>query len=92
MYKKEQLRKAQEALSIIVGYMRGLARMIAKEEKDDPDHDVSHLYKTLDSMQGFVVSRVEKMKLATEKLAEFEKSGQTLEIRASLRPAGKNRP
>jgi hypothetical protein len=74
IYKKEQLRKAQEALSIIVGYMRGLARMIAKEEKDDPDHDISHLFKTLDSMQGFVTSRVEKMKLATEKLAEFEKA------------------
>jgi hypothetical protein len=74
MYKKEQLRKAQEALSVIVGYVRGLARMIAKEEKEDPDHEISHLYKTLESMQGFVISRVEKMKLATEKLAEFEKA------------------
>jgi len=74
MYKKEQLRKAQEALSVIVGYVRGLARMIAKEEKEDPDHDISHLYKTLESMQGFVVSRVDKMKMASEKLAEFEKA------------------
>lgn len=74
MYKKEQLRKAQEALNVIAGYVRGLARMIAKEEKEDPDHDISHLYKTLESMHGFVVSRVEKMKLATERLAEFEKA------------------
>jgi hypothetical protein len=74
MYKKEQLRKAQEALGVIAGYVRGLSRMIAKEEKEDPDHDVSHLHKTLESMQGFVCSRVEKMKLATEKLAEFDKA------------------
>ncbi len=74
IYKKEQLRKAQEALSVIVGYVRGLARMIAKEEKDDPDHDISHLYKTLDSMKAFVDSRVEKMKVATVNLAEFEKA------------------
>lgn len=74
MYKKEQLRKAQEALSVIAGYVRGLSRMIAKEEREDPDHDVSHLHKTLESMQLFVYSRVEKMKLASEKLAEFEKA------------------
>jgi hypothetical protein len=74
MYKKEQLRKAQEALCVIAGYVRGLSRMIAKEEKDDPGHDISHLHKTLESMQGFVCSRVEKMKLATEKLAEFDKA------------------
>jgi hypothetical protein len=74
MYKKEQLKKAQEALSVIAGYVRGLSRMIVKEEKEDPDHDVSHLHKTLESMQGFVFSRVEKMKLATEKLAEFDKA------------------
>jgi hypothetical protein len=74
MYKKEQLRKAQEALCVIAGYVRGLSRMIAKEEKEDPDHDVTHLHKTLESMQGFVFSRVEKMKLATEKLAEFDKA------------------
>jgi hypothetical protein len=74
MYKKEQLRKAQEALCVIAGYVRGLSRMIAKEEKEDPDHDVSHLHKTLESMQVFVFSRVEKMKLATEKLAEFDKA------------------
>jgi len=74
MYKKEQLRKAQEALCVIAGYVRGLSRMIAKEEKEDPDHDISHLHKTLESMQVFVFSRVEKMKLATEKLAEFDKA------------------
>lgn len=74
MYKKEQLKKAQEALSVIAGYVRGLSRMIAREERDDPDHDISHLHKTLESMQGFVLTRVEKMKLAAERLAEFEKA------------------
>lgn len=72
--KKENQKKAKGALGIILGYVRGLERMIADEKQNDPGHDISHLEKSLDAMRKFVAKKVGDLKRAEEKLAEFEKA------------------
>jgi hypothetical protein len=72
--KKAKFKQAKDALAIILGYVRGLGRMISEEKTNDPEHDVSHLEKSLDSMQKFVLKKVGQLKAAEDNLAKFEKA------------------